>query len=98
MNQTQILKTNLNEQYVNYMNSDLNKEAQALEVNFQGKQNHITHRRKTKSYNSQTCFNNILRIYLNEKFNFYNHIMERNAYKTRKSVYQTNFFIDFKIY
>ena len=26
------------------MNSDLNKQAQALEVNFQGKQNHITHR------------------------------------------------------
>ena len=52
-----------------YMNSDLKKQARALEVNFQGKQNH----------NSQTCFNNILRIYLNEKLNFYHHIIERNA-------------------
>ena len=51
------------------MNSDLKKQAQALKVNFQGKQNH----------NSQTCFNNILRIYLNEKLNFYHHIIERNA-------------------
>ena len=43
---------------------------QALEVTFS---------RKTKSYNSQTFFNNILRIYLNEKFNFYYHIIERNT-------------------
>ena len=34
-----------------FMNSDLNKQAQALEVTFS---------RKTKSYHSQTCFNNIL--------------------------------------
>ena len=52
------------------MNSDLKKQAQALEVTFS---------RKTKSYNSQTCFNNILKIYLNEKSNFYHHIIERNA-------------------
>ena len=51
------------------MNSDLNKQAQALEVTFSG---------KTKSYHSQTCFNNILRIYLNEKLTFY-HIIERNT-------------------
>ena len=51
------------------MNSDLKKQAQALKVNFQGKQSH----------NPQTCFNNILRIYLNEKLNFYQHIIERNA-------------------
>ena len=53
-----------------FMNSDLNKQVQALEVTFS---------RKTKSYHSQTCFNNILRIYLNEKLNFYHHIIERNA-------------------
>ena len=35
--------------------------------------------RKTKSYHSQTCFNNMLRIYLNEKLNFYHHIIERNV-------------------
>ena len=52
------------------MNSDLNKQAQALEVTFS---------RKTKSYHSQTCFNDILKNYLNEKLNFYHHIIERNA-------------------
>ena len=52
------------------MNSDLNKQDQALEVTFSG---------KTKSYHSQTYFNNILRIYLNEKFNFYHHLINRNA-------------------
>ena len=51
------------------MNSDLNKQAQALEVTFSG---------KTKSYHPQTCFNNVLRIYLNEKLNFY-HTIEGNA-------------------
>ena len=45
-------------------NSDLNK--QDLEVTFS--------RRVTKSYQSQTCFNNILGIYLNEKLNFYHHV------------------------
>ena len=65
------------------MNSDLNKQAQAqaLEVTFS---------RKTKSYHSQTCFHNILRIYSNEKLNCYHHSIERNAqmhiYKIRKSV------------
>ena len=54
-----------------FMNSDLKKTGlPALEVTFL---------RKIKSYNSQTCFNNILRIYLNEKLNFYHHIIERNA-------------------
>ena len=52
------------------MNSDLNNQAQALEVTFS---------RKIKSYHSQIYFNSILRIYLNEKFNFYHHIIERNA-------------------
>ena len=52
------------------MNSDLNKQAQALEVKFS---------RKTKSYHSQSCFNDILKNYLNEKLNFYHHIIERNA-------------------
>ena len=58
------------------MNSDLKKQAQPLEVTFS---------RKTKSYHSQTCFNNILRIYLNEKLNFYHHITERNAQKHIRS-------------
>ena len=52
------------------MNSDLRKQTRALEVTFS---------RKTKSYHLQTCFNNILRIYLNEKLNFYHHLIERNA-------------------
>ena len=66
------------------------KQAQALEVTFS---------RKTKSYHSQTCFNNILRIYLNEKLNFY-HIIERNAQmhiRSENQFYQTNLFIDSKI-
>ena len=52
------------------MNSELNKQAQTLEITFS---------RKTKSHHSQTCSNNILRIYLNEKLNFYHHIIEINA-------------------
>ena len=51
------------------INSDLKKQAQAVEVTFS---------RTTKSYHSQTCFNNILRTYLNEKLNFHDHILERN--------------------
>ena len=51
------------------MNSDLNKQAQALEVTFS---------RKSKSYYSQTCFNNILRIYVNEKF-LSSYYREKNA-------------------
>ena len=50
-------------------NSDLNK--QALEVTFS--------RTMTKSYHSQICFNNLLGIYLNEKFSFYYHILARNV-------------------
>ena len=46
------------------------KQAQALDVTFS---------RKTKSYLSQICFKNILRIYVIEKLNFYHHIIERNA-------------------
>ena len=47
-----------------------NKQAQDLEANFPV---------KTKPYHSQTCFNKILRIYQNEKLNFYHHIIERSA-------------------
>ena len=52
------------------MNSDMDKQAQALEVTFSS---------KTKSYHLQTCFNNILRIYLTGKLDFYHDIIERNA-------------------
>ena len=52
------------------MNSDLNKQAQTLEVVFS---------RKAKSCYSQTCFNNILGIYLGEKLNFHHHIIGGNA-------------------
>ena len=56
---------------MSFINSDLNKQARALEVTFS---------RTTKLYHSQTCFNNnILRLYLNQKLNFYHHILERNA-------------------
>ena len=71
------------------MNLDLNKQAQALEV---------TLSRKTKSYHSQAYFNNILRIYLNEKLNSY--IIERNAQmhiRSENLFYYSNLFIDFKI-
>ena len=44
---------------------------QALEVTFS-----MT---MTKSYHSQTCFNNILGIYLNEIFNVYHHTLVRNV-------------------
>ena len=47
-----------------FVNSDLNKQALALEVKIS---------RTTKS------FNYILRIYLNEKLNFYHHILVRNT-------------------
>ena len=55
---------------MSFINSDLNKQAKALEVTFL---------RATKSYHSQTCFNNVLRIYLNEKLNFYRHILMTDA-------------------
>ena len=35
--------------------------------------------KEKKSCHSQTYFNNILRIYLNETLNFYHHIIERNT-------------------
>ena len=53
---------------LSFINSDLNKQAQALEVTFS---------RTTKSYHSQTCFNNILRICQNDKLNFYHHVSVR---------------------
>ena len=53
---------------LSFINSDLNKQAQALEVTFS---------RTTKSYHSQTCFSNILRIYQNDKLNFYHHVLVR---------------------
>ena len=53
---------------LSFINSDLNKQAQALEVTFS---------RTTKSYHSQTCFNNILRIYQNDKLNFCHHVLVR---------------------
>ena len=74
-----------------FINSGLNKQAQALEVKIS---------RTTKSYHSQTCFNNILRIYLNEKLNFYHHILVRNAQmyiRLENLVNQNNLFINFKI-
>ena len=54
-----------------FINSDLNKQSQAqtLEVKIS---------KTTKSYHSQTCFHNILRIYLNEKLNFYHHTLVLN--------------------
>ena len=55
---------------------------------------------KTKPYHSQTCFNNILRIYLNEKLNFYHHILVRNAQmyiRLENLIYENNLFINFKI-
>ena len=55
---------------ISFANSNMNKQARALEVKFSS---------TTKSHHSQTCFNNILRIYLNEKLNFYHDILERNA-------------------
>ena len=42
---------------MSFTNSDLRKQAQAVEVTFS---------RTTKSYDLQICFNNILRIFLNE--------------------------------
>ena len=63
-------------------------------------QTEVTFLRKTKTYHSQTCFNNILRIYLNEKLNIYHYIVERNAQmhiRSENLFYQTNLFIDFKI-
>ena len=74
---------------MSFINSDLNKQAQAEEVTFS---------RTTKSYHSQTCFNNILRIYLNEKLNFYHHVLERNAQvRLENLVFLNNLFINLNI-
>ena len=73
------------------INSNLNKQAQALQVTFS---------RTTKSYHSQTCFNNILRIYLNEKLNFYLHILVKNAQmhiRLENLIYYNSLFINFNI-
>ena len=55
---------------ISFINSDLNTQAQALEVTFSS---------STNSYHSQTRLNNILRIYLNEKLNLYHQILVKNA-------------------
>ena len=55
---------------ISFINSYLNKQAQALKV---------TSLRAIKSYHSQNCLNNILRIYVNERLNFYHYILVRNA-------------------
>ena len=76
---------------MSFINLDLKKQAQSLEVKYS---------RTTKSYHSQTCFNNILRIYVNKKLNFYYHILERNAQmhvRLENLAYWNNLFIGFKI-
>ena len=73
---------------MSFINLDLSKQAQALEVIFS---------RTAKSYHSQTC----LRIYPNEKLNFYHHILVRNALmyiRIENLVYYNNIFINFRIY
>ena len=55
---------------MSFINSDLNNQAQALELTFS---------RTAKSYYLATCFNNIFRIYLIDKLNFYNQILVTNA-------------------
>ena len=63
-----------------YEYSDLNKQAQAIEVTFSG---------KTKSSHSQTYLNKMLNTFLNEKLNFYHHYYREKcskSYKIRKSV------------
>ena len=55
---------------MSFINSGLKKKVQALNVTFP---------RTTKSYHSQTCCKNILGIHLNEKLNFYHHILVRNV-------------------
>ena len=75
---------------MSFINSDLNKQAQALEVTFS---------RAAKSYHSQTCFNNILRNYQYQKLNFYHHILVRNDQlyiRLENLVYQNYVFINFK--
>ena len=63
-----------------FMNSDLKKQAQAIEVNFQGKQNHITHKLLFQQYikNLSEWEIEFLSSYYREKCS--------NAYKIKKSV------------
>ena len=56
---------------MSFINSDMHKQAQAIEVTQQGQQNHITHKPVSTIY--------ISRIYWNEKLNFHPHILVRNA-------------------
>ena len=51
-----------------FINSNLNKQAQDLEVKIS---------KTTKSYHSQTCFNN--KTLSEWELNFYHHILVRNA-------------------
>ena len=59
-----------------FMNSDLKKQAQTLELTFSSKR---------KSYHSQTYFNSLLRIYPNEKSNFYH---DRDKYSSTYKIRQ----------
>ena len=54
---------------MSFINSDLNKQAQALEVRFS---------KVAKSYDPPTCFDHILRNHQYQKLNFYHHIFVRN--------------------
>ena len=73
---------------MSFINLDLSKQAQALEVIFS---------RTTKSYHSQT-FEFEFEF---EKLNFYHHILVRNALmyiRIENLVYYNNIFINFRIY
>ena len=62
--------------FMNFMNSMSFYELRSEQT---GQDLKVTFSMKTISYHPQTCFNNILKIYLNEKLNFYHHILEENA-------------------
>ena len=78
---------------MSFINSDLNKQAQALEVTFSS---------KTKSCPpkpvSAICY---IGIYQNEKLTSSHHILVRNTQmviiRLENMVYQNNLFINFKI-
>ena len=58
-----------------------------------------TFSRTAKSHHSQ-IFNNILRIYMNQKMNFYHHILVRNAQihiRLENLAYCNNLFINLEI-
>ena len=46
--------------------------------------------KENKIIHLQTCFINVLRIYLNEKLDFYHHIIERNAQTLIKKLTDIN--------